>query len=178
MFATPVIPATRRESSIPGRSGSLGEQLIDLIDYSEPSADSVLDPAVLDHPRTRAFSTGSKTKAAAINTLTWARPFDIEKERVCVRACVYVSCSARAQDDHFQDTTFSIASGFTLTSLRLLCTYHDHDSLTKSRNHLLFCRPSATQPAKPERLNLNTRFTASSLYHTYPARPSCCGLAL
>lgn len=48
----------------------------------------MLDPAVLDHPRTRALSTGSKTKAAAINTLTWARPFDIEKVRACVRVCI------------------------------------------------------------------------------------------
>lgn len=33
-----------------------------------------------------------------------------------------MSCSARAQNDYFQDTIFSIASGFTLASLRD-CSY-------------------------------------------------------
>ena len=135
---------SRRESLIPGRSGSLGEQLIDLIESSGASADWVLDPVVLDHPSTRDHSRPLENKGDLVTLNTITSPLPVRE-----RACVYVSCSARAQDDPFQDTTFSIASGFTLTSLRdCSYTYHDQDSFAKPRNHLLFVAHLQRNPPK------------------------------
>lgn len=130
----------------------------------------MLDPVVLDHPRTRAFSTARKQRRLPSTPSPGLPP---PRKRKCVRECVYVSCSARAQDGHFQDTTFSIAFGFTLTSLKdCSYTYHDHDPFTKSRNHLLLCRVFAIRPAKPKRSNSNAGFTASTPHHTKPGPPA------
>lgn len=130
----------------------------------------MLDPVVLDHPRTRAFSTARKQRRLPSTPSPGPAP---SRERgKCVCACVYVLCSARAQDDHFQDTTFSIASGFTLASLRLLPHIPRPRVFHEISKPLACCRAFATEPAKAKRPNSNTGFTASSPYHTKPGLPA------
>lgn len=114
----------------------------------------MLNPVILDHSRSRAFSTARKQRRPS--STPSPRPF----ECVCVYVCV--SCSARAQDDHFQDTTFSIASGFTLASLRN-CSY------TRPRFDLL---------RKAKRLDLLEHTIHRFLTLSHLGRPDCCRLAL